>query len=273
MFRKLLFGNGFCREEVPGEGGEGGGGTGEGGAPDVNLGGGEGETGGGSVAISEPDAGDGGAIPQGGEGGEPEPSSSAEPVKDVFPDLEHYATELPEGVKADAVDADLVKAFRSAAHEAKVPEDAFKSVLGKMLEYNAKVEKDIEVARHEMAKENSNQLRAEYGLKFAGMQELANNTLVNLAAEAGIDDLSVFNLPEVQSNPSVFKLFVHIGNMLKEGGFAQSKAPEIVNAQQELDAINGDPSNPYYAAYHDINHPGYEKANKRVNYLYEQLMR
>lgn len=262
-------GNRFCREEASGEGGEGGGAgagqeAGEGGTPDINLGGGSG-----AVDPGAGGRGDGGD--QGG--GEGESSSSAEPEKAAFPDFEHYGLSLPEGVKAETVDADLLNVFRSAAHEAQVPEDAFKSVLGKVLEYSSQAEKDIEVARHEMAKESSNQLRAEYGMKFAGMQELANNTLVNLAAEAGIDDLSVFNLPEVQSNPAVFKLFVHIGNMLKEGGFAQSQAPAIVNAQQELDAINGDPSNPYYEAYHDMNHPGYEKANKRVNYLYEQLMR
>jgi hypothetical protein len=60
---------------------------------------------------------------------------------------------------------------------------------------------------------------------------------------------------------------------MSEGGFAVAKAPSMVNAQQEFDAITSDPSNAYYAAYHDPSHPDHQRANERVNLLLERTMR
>lgn len=248
LFKQWM--TGFLREEAEENGNNGGGGQ----PPVVESADGAGAPGGGGAEGAPGESAP--ADPAGGAAGEGE-----------FPgSVEEYAKGYFDALELGDEDRGVVSRFRESAFAARVSPEAFERMAGDMVKLAAQNAAAFEEAQVAAANSELKSLKERYGAKFDAVSELVNNTVTNLAHAAGVSP-TVFNDPAIKNNPEVFAFFAHLGQVMAGSGFAaQTNAPAVVSASQELHEIyygSGDKNR----AFFDADHADHKRVNERVNYL------
>jgi len=165
---------------------------------------------------------------------------------------------LPEGVELSDGDFDSFKKFA-------FDNDLSVNQVNKLIEYQIGVEGDMmsqinqEMKAQQEATEK--QLQQEWGSEWTKKKELAERAAETFGL--GADH-------ELMSNPDVLRMLSQIAPAIGEDKLVSKDDVAGIKSPGDMAYdISRNSDNPYYEAYHDPGHPGFQEAQKR----YDDLMR
>lgn len=222
----------------------------------------------------------GGSDPAGGDGGKKEDgdgdgdkkggaASSDGGGKDEPVAYDKYVLDggYGEGVVEGSPEFSYMEKLREMAHKQGVSLEAFGALAKGMLAYDQEVGKAMESARIAEAEKCVEGLKAEYGAKFAEAQVYAREALDKLAKSAGVsrEEMAIFSVPEVATNPALFKMLSSLGAQMREGGFVKGTASAGGSSRDNYYAVLNDTSHPDHRAYMYSDDPRHKEVNAKMD--------
>lgn len=179
-----------------------------------------------------------------------------------LPAIEEYAVELFTGFEEGSEDAELFGLIREKCHEAGLSEEQLGKIMPVVYEKIDELWGRQEAAYKESCEAELRSLKEKYGAKYGEMVGVANKTLVGMCEKFGVK-AEAFMHPSVANNAGVVEFFYKLGMSVGESNL---KGGEKVSGKAELESILTG-GHELSAAYMDMTHPDWAKANARVNEL------
>lgn len=165
---------------------------------------------------------------------------------------------LPKGLDANP---EFEKAFANKAFELGLSKDQANQLRDWHQELVMGSHRDVDAETQEEFEKSSSALKKEWGMAYQANVDLANKVLIKFDPQLTLVDMGLGN------NPSLIKMFAAIGKSMSEDSFIAGEAEKTPgNAQSEINAILGDPKNPYFVK----DHPQHNDMVAKVARYFEQ---
>jgi len=155
-------------------------------------------------------------------------------------DPDGYELSAPEGLEADS---DLTDWYKKAAHENGIPKEAAEKMYQAYMQMEQEVGSQTSALADITAKEQVDQLKADFGPAYAERTELANKALTEFGGEEAIQAINELGLG---NHPALVKLLANAGETLAEGKFVSGQntgrfGMTSEEASQKIDTLRKDP--------------------------------
>lgn len=180
-----------------------------------------------------------------------------------------YEYEPPGKIDTGEYNFENQKEFLTQAHEQGFTKDQASFVLDYYNNMAFDSINDIQNFQAKVVADNTTALQKEWGTAYDENLSMAVRAFDEFASDEDREFLGSNNL---DSNPTLIRLFHKVGTVLSEGSFTGNvggnRMLSPVVAESEIQAIRNDASHPLNEAYHSADHPDHQKAIAEMEKLY-----
>lgn len=178
---------------------------------------------------------------------------------------EEFAIARPEDTPDDAWDDALAERLSQVAYEYGIPAPAMQALAGS---YAKECRSQLEMwraAQEKAVEEAEAELQSEWGTQYESNLQAAQNALLRLSSECGVDGDALMDNPALRTSPDFIRVLNEAAKLMEEAPMRRGGSSD--NPKEEARRMLYDPSHPLHEAYMKTNHPQHKYANE----LYDRL--
>ena len=180
-----------------------------------------------------------------------------------------YEYQPPEKIDTGEYNAENQNEFLKQAYDNGLSNDQAKFVLDFYNNMAFDSINDIKNMQAKTVADNTTALQKDWGKGYDENLAMAVRAFDEFATDADREFLATNNL---DSNPTLIRLFHKVGTAISEGNFTgnvgANRMLSPVVAQSEINAIRSDKSHSLHEAYHSAEHPDHQRAIEEMEKLY-----